>query len=180
MKELLEATAGRLTLPDARLAVVGYNPLLSGQSGETETQFRSLLEMHGVATSSIIADDEFSLSDLVPKVVENCLTFWNRSDNALQAAVNAVNGKIGRKACVFVKLPFEEDNAMWASQSLLWELTPLLLPEDEVSGPRGKVCETLYGDAVHIPQWIQCVRASAGHPRVEGAAKIAAALLAVL
>ena len=113
---------------------------------------------------------------LIPTIVDNCMTFWKSSDVAFQAAIDAVNAKLGRSVCVFVKLPFAENNAMWALQSLLWELTPLLSPEDEVSGPRGAACEALYGDVVHIPQWITCVRASAGHPKVEGAASIAQTL----
>ena len=180
MADLLQAAAAKLTLPNAQIAVVGYYPILSSQSGGSEKQVQSLLEIHGVATSSVVLADEFSMTDLTPTVVSNCLTFWKSSDIALQAAVDAANAKLGRKACLFVKLPFAEQNAMWAPQSLLWELTPLLLPEDEVSGQRGKVCEALYGDVVHIPQWIQCVRASAGHPKVEGAARIEAVLSAVL
>jgi lysophospholipase L1-like esterase len=54
------------------------------------------------------------------------------------------------------------------------------LPEDEVSDPRAVACQALYGDLVHVPQWIQCVRASTGHPNVEGAALIANTLEAVL
>lgn len=65
---------------------------------------------------------------------------------------------------------------MWASHSLLWELTPLLLPEDEVAQERGQTCDRLYGDLVHIPQWTVCVRASAGHPNSQGAAAIATVL----
>lgn len=180
MQELLEKTAEKVSLPNARIAVVGYYPILSEQSAGTETQFRSLLEMHGVATSSVIVEDQFSLSALLPKVVDNCLTFWKESTQALRTAVDAANETLGNNVCVFVNLPFAEENAMWAPQSLLWELTPLLLPEDEVSDPRGRTCETLYGDVVHIPMWIQCVRASVGHPRVNGAAKIAEALSAAL
>jgi lysophospholipase L1-like esterase len=180
MQDLLEHTAGRLTTPNAQIAVVGYYPILSSQSNQTETQFQSLLEIHGVATNSVIAKDEFSLNDLIPAVVDNCMTFWNSSDTSFQQAVDAANTKLGRTACIFVKLPFTQNNAMWAPQSLLWELTPFLLPEDEMSDSRGAICETLYGDVVHIPQWIQCVRASAGHPRVEGAMVIAEALGAVL
>jgi lysophospholipase L1-like esterase len=180
MQELLEAAAAKLTVPGARIGVVGYFPILSGESGETEEQFRSLLEMHGVSTSSVIAGETFSVNALVPRVVENCLVFWNKSNEALQAAVDAANAKLGRDACVFVKLPFTEVNALWAPQSLLWELTPLLLPEDEVADSRGQACEMLYGDVVHIPQWVLCVRTSAGHPNVKGAAKIADALSAAL
>ena len=180
MSDLLQAAAVKLTLPNARIAVLGYYPILSSQSGGSERQVQSLLEIHGVATSSVVMGDGFSLSDVTPTIVSNCVTFWKSSNIALQAAVDAVNANPGQKKCIFVKLPFAEQNAMWAPQSLLWELTPLLLPEDEVSDQRGKACEALYGDLVHIPQWIQCVRASAGHPNVAGAARIAATLSAVL
>ena len=69
----------------------------------------------------------------------------------------------------------------WHDQrpALLWELNELLLPEDEVSDPRGAACGALYGDIVHFPKLLQCQRASTGHPNVEGAATIANTLLAV-
>lgn len=176
MQSLLEATAERLTVPNVSVAVIGYYPILSGESAGTKIQVQSLLEIHGVAATSVIAKDEFSFSDLIPAIFDNCLTFWKASDAAFQEAVDAANTRLGRRACIFVKLPFVEENAMWAPHSLLWELNALLLPEDEVSDARGAICETLYGDVIHIPQWIQCVRASAGHPNVDGSARIAAAL----
>ncbi|HEY6413494.1 MAG TPA: hypothetical protein VIX42_07395, partial [Edaphobacter sp.] len=90
------------------------------------------------------------------------------------------NATLGSNVCVFVKLPITEAKAMWAPNSLLWELSPILEPEDEVADTRSVVCENIYGDVVHIPQWIQCVRASTGHPDVAGAAAIAQVLEAVL
>jgi lysophospholipase L1-like esterase len=180
MVALLEAAAAKLILPQARIAVIGYFPILSSQSGGTDIQLRSLLELHGVASTSVFGSEGFSFQDLLPRVVENCLVFWNSSDDALNAAVNAVNAALGKPVCIFVKLPFRENNSMWAPQSLLWELNPLLLPEDELVDPREQACQILYGDVVHIPQWALCVRASAGHPNVAGAAKIAAALTATL
>ena len=176
MAALLEVAAKKLTLPNAKIAVLGYFPILSKQSGGTENQVRALIELHGVATTSVLEPEGFSFGDLASRVIENCLTFWNSSNVALNAAVDAANAALGKAVCVFVKLPFAENNAMWAPQSLLWELNPLLLPEDEVADPREQACEALYGDVVHIPQWTLCARASAGHPNVAGAAKIAAAL----
>lgn len=181
VQELLEAAGSKLVRQDARIAVTGYFPILSLQSGHTEIQLRALLELHGIATTapSVFAGG-FSPQNLSSGLVQNCLTFWNHSNDALQAAVNGANRTLGRNVCVFVKLPFTEDNALWASHPLLWELTTLLEPEDEVFGPRGQVCEVLYGDLAHVFQLIQCDRASVGHPNVEGAAKIADALSATL
>ena len=180
MQELLLATASKLTLADAQIAVLGYYPILSSQSAGSETQVQSLLELHGVATSSVFSPDKFSMKDLTPGIVENCITFWKRSNDSLEAAVNAVNSSLGKTTCKFIKAPFTEDNAMWAPNSLLWELNPLLMPEDEMQRTRGTSCEALYGDVADIPQWIVCAHASVGHPNVQGASKIADTLLAEL
>ena len=176
MHDLLEAVAGKLALPQARIAVLGYYPILSPSSKTAEIQVRSLLEVHGVATISVLANDQFSFSAILPRVVDNCITFWNSSNDAFQTAVDSVNRKLGRDICVFIKLPLTEANALWSPQSLLWGLTPALLPEDEVADSRGRECEALYGDVVHIAQRIQCARASVGHPNIQGAAKIADAI----
>ena len=181
MQQLLGAVAAKLIRPEAKIAVIGYYPILSGQSQfPSDDHFRMLLELHGVATSSVALKATLSPKDMIPSVVGNCLTFWKMSDIKLQAAVDGANAALKTDTCVFVKLPFTEENAMWAPTPLLWELSPLLGPEDEVASTRSAVCEKIYGDVVHIPQWIQCVRASAGHPNVDGAAKIAAALEMIL
>jgi lysophospholipase L1-like esterase len=181
MQQLLQATAAKLTKPGAKIAVVGYYPILSEQSGfPSDDHFRMLLELNGIATSSVALRSTLSTKDTAPSVVANCLSFWKNSNVMLQAAVDGANQELNGDTCVFVKLPFTEENAMWAPQSLLWELSALLEPEDEVAGARSAVCEKIYGDVVHIPQWIQCVRASTGHPDVAGAARIAQALNSVL
>ena len=181
MQQLLEAVAGKLSQPSAKIAVIGYFPILSGQSRfPSDDHFRMLLELHGIATSSVALKATLAPKDMIPSVVGNCLTFWKMSNAKLQAAVDGANAMQNTDTCVFVRLPFTEENAMWAPNSLLWELSPLLGPEDEVASSRSAVCEKIYGDVVHIPQWIQCVRASTGHPNVDGAAKIANALETIL
>ncbi|HEU5412725.1 MAG TPA: hypothetical protein VFW31_03165, partial [Candidatus Angelobacter sp.] len=95
-------------------------------------------------------------------------------------AVDTANSTLGKSICTFVRLPFNEANALWADQSLLWELTPLLMAEDEVVGSRGHACEAVFGDLIHLPKLLQCQRASVGHPKVQGAAKIADAVAAAV
>ena len=180
MHGLLVATANKLTVQNARIAVVGYYPIFSNESDPADVEFRAMLELHGLATTSVFATDPFSIDHLIPKVVENCITFWQQSNLALQAAVDATNTTLGKRVCTFVKLPFTEANALWAKQSLLWELTPLLMAEDEVVGSRGQACEAVFGDLIHLPKLLQCQRASVGHPKVQGAATIADAVAAVV
>jgi lysophospholipase L1-like esterase len=179
MQGLLEKLATLLPVT-TRVAVVGYYPILSDQSDPADMELRGLLELHGVATGSVFAADAFSLGSIFPGIVANCITFWQESNQALQAAVDAANTTAQRDFAVFVKLPFDEQNALWAQHPLLWELDDFLFPEDEVSDPRGAACEVLYGDLVHLPKLLQCQRASTGHPNVEGADTIANTLLAVL
>ena len=179
MQGLLEKLATLLNAA-TRVAVVGYYPILSDQSDPADMELRGLLELHGVATGSVFAGDEFSLSNIFPAIVANCIMFWQESNQALQAASDAANKTAQRDFAVFVKLPFSEQNALWAEHPLLWELNDFLSAEDEVSAPRGKACQLLYGDLVHLPKLLQCQRASTGHPNIEGAATIAATLLAAL
>jgi lysophospholipase L1-like esterase len=183
MKALLETAVGKLVKPEAKIAVVGYYPILSGESFfENENQPRMLMELHGVATSSVALGTTFSVEGLIPAIEANCLAFWKTSDTALQAAVDAANENARRDACVFVQAPFTEENSMWAKHPLLWELSPLLDAEDEaeIKTLRDRACTELYGDVVDALQWAKCDRASVGHPNVEGAAKIAAALTAAV
>jgi lysophospholipase L1-like esterase len=180
MSGLLVATANKLTMPGARIAVIGYYPIFSDQSDPADLEFRAMMELHGLATTSVFATDPFSVDHVAPKVVENSITFWQQSNQALQSAVDAANGTLGKNVCTFVKLPFTEVNALWAKQSLLWELTPLLMAEDEVVGARGQACDAVFGDLIHLPKLLQCQRASVGHPKVQGAATIAQAIAAAV
>lgn len=177
MTRLLGNLVAKLVKPGARVAVVGYYPILSAQSTfENEKQPRMLMEMHGVATSSVAMEKTFDIETLVPGIVANCLAFWKTSTESLKAAVNATNSSPGQATCIFVDTGFTEVNALWAPDPLLWELSPLLEPEDEVTELRNRACDARYGDLVHLPQWgqwYQCCRASVGHPNVRGAAKIA-------
>jgi lysophospholipase L1-like esterase len=180
MTKLLGRLASKLVKPGARIAVVGYYPILSGESNfENEKQPRILMEMNGVATSSAAIERTFDVTTLVPQIVTNCLAFWTASTVSLKAAVDKVNADLGVTKCSFVDTTFSETNALWAADPLLWELSATLDAEDEVTELRDRACDARYGDLAHIPewgQWYQCDRASVGHPNVRGAARVAVAL----
>jgi lysophospholipase L1-like esterase len=184
MTKLLTSLTAHLTKPGARVAVIGYYPILSEQSSfENEKQPRWLMESHGVATSSTVTGQTLDIATLVPRVVENCITFWKVSTESLKSAVDAVNAGPGPAKCLFIDTGFDEANALWGPNSLLWELSPSLDPEDEVTELRSRACDALYGDLVHLPEWGQwaaCNHASVGHPNVQGAAQIAMRLTGLL
>ena len=183
MARLLPVAVGKLVKPGARIAVLGYYPILSPLTEfDDMRQAQMLMESHGVATMSAALGTQPDTAALVPRIVENCMTFWTVSDTALQAAVAQTNAALGRNACVFVATPFTEVNALWAPKAQLWQLSALLDAEDEaeIKVLRDRACDELYGDVVHLFTWIKCDRASVGHPDVSGAAWIAEALAAAL
>ena len=179
MADLLGNLAQRLNA-GARILVVGYYPILSNSSNPgDEKQVRMLMEMHGVATSSVAMQTTLDIDTILPRIIENSLAFWKTSTESLTEAVDQTNHSSGRAVCAFVDPGFSETNALWAPDPLLWELSPELDAEDEVKILRDRACADSYGDLVHLPEWGQwfiCCRASVGHPNVRGAAQIAAAL----
>lgn len=183
MARLLPVAAGKLVKPGARIAVLGYYPILSPQTKfDNMKQAQMLMESHGVATGSAALGAQADPAGLVPSIVDNCMTFWTVSDASLTAAVAQTNAALGRNACVFVASGLMEANSLWAPQAELWQLNAALDAEDEteVKTLRDRACDALYGDVVHLLTWIKCDRASVGHPNVNGATRIAAALAATL
>lgn len=181
MSELLAALAGKLVKAGARVAVMGYYPILSPLTKfDNDRQPQMLMEMHGVPTASAVLGTSADVEGLIPAMVANAMTFWQVSTVSLRGAVASANATVGREACVFVESPLKEENSLWAPERQLWELTPLLDAEDEVKEIRDAKCSDVYGDLVHLFPWIKCDRASVGHPDVEGAARMAEGLVAAM
>jgi lysophospholipase L1-like esterase len=181
MADLLAKLTLRLKA-SSRILVVGYYPILSNESNPVnEKQTRMLLEMHGVATSSVAAESTLNIETILPRIIENSITFWKTANQSLEEAVGQTNQTSGQAVCSFIDPGFTEANALWAPNPLLWQLTPELDAEDEVKPLRDRACAECYGDLVHLPEWGQwyiCCRASVGHPNVGGAAQIAERLSA--
>lgn len=174
MTGLLAALAARLTRPEAQILVLGYYPILSHASGYPSHHHpHALQRMHGVVGPSLIPDILISRELLIKRAIGHCLQFWKESELALRHAVDDANAVLSRRPCRFVPLPFAEGQSLWAPESLLFELTPELGPEDEVIVERTCHCDGLYPVPAHALKHFQCHRASVGHPSVEGAARIA-------
>jgi len=118
MLALLGSLAPRLKV-GARLLVIGYYPILSNLSKPSnEKQPRMLMEMHGVATSSVAMETSVDIESILPRIIQNCLTFWTASTLSLQDTVAKTNTAIGRPVCWFVDPGFTETNALWAPHAL--------------------------------------------------------------
>lgn len=167
----------------AKVIVPGYYVILSTDSTHffSSAQLYMLLEMHGVATGSFALGTQLDPDLLLNTVTRNCEEFYTRSNAELSAAVTAANQQFkGSPQFIFVPLPFTDQNAVFASNPLLWGLTVTLEAEDEVVAARVPECDVVFGDVLSLPKRFTCHRASAGHPNVEGAATIARAILAAL
>jgi hypothetical protein len=163
------------TFSNAHGYVVGYYPILSYQSDPfgVEALFAAV---HAVAFQPLI--DGTLLRNVL---IDHCLDFWKNSNRCMAAAVNDANQALGRAAFTFVDPGFNESNAVFAPNRLLWGVDPDPLtafkPEDEVIAPREVACAHAGLPAL---DFFTCVRASAGHPNVAGAAQIAQRLIAAI
>ncbi len=152
--------------PAARVLVVGYYPILSYQSDPTgvESFFSGML---GVNFAPMIEAELFRNG-----IVDHCLDFWKLSTQYLKWAVENANISARTDRVTFVDSGMAEANAAYGPDPLLWalDIDDFLAPEDEVAGPRHAACDA---SPKNIFEKQQCYRASAGHPNVAGAARIA-------
>jgi hypothetical protein len=183
MEFLLLQIGAAITKPGAKVVVPGYYIILSPDSTHfvDKNQLFMLLEVHGVATGSFALATSFDPKLLLRSVTANCHEFFVRSNAELAAAVAGANQQFGGKPkFIFVPLPFTDENAIYGSHPLLWGLRLDLEAEDEVARSRKPQCKLVFGDVLHFPKLLECERASAGHPNVEGAAVIAQTILNAL
>lgn len=152
--------------PHARVLVVGYFPVLSYQS-KPEGIECIFSAVHGVKFAPIFQPDLFRNT-----LVDHCLRFWKISTESLQGAVGRINQAVGGTRAIFVDSGITEAGAAYAPNSLLWELDPddPFKATDEVAAQRHAACDIAGMNAFEKQQ---CYLASAGHPNVAGAARIA-------
>ena len=176
MVTLLGDMCRKFSKATAKIAVTGYFPILSRQSDPK--LIPDLLNVHCIRPPDFLAD-----LPITDKIIELCLTFWNVSNASLAQAVQDANRGSGGGRVVFVPLPYGEQNSVFAPQAWLWgiHLDPTLSPEDEVIAPRHQSCDVFYrAHPLDVLARETCYRASAGHPNVVGAGKIAEAILAAI
>jgi hypothetical protein len=113
------------------------------------------------------------------KIYRQCRTFFEDSNVALKAAVDAVNAGPGANRIRFAPVPFTDQNSVFAPEAWLWGVgqgSDPTAPQDEVIGPRHASCDQDEADPIRREI---CYRASACHPNVVGAAQFASAILSV-
>lgn len=169
MTALLQTIVARFAA--ATIVVTPYYPILSYDS--EISALRLLLEEHGLS----VTPHAMEYSAGRNPIVEGCLRFWRESQAALAAAVQAV----GLSRVRFADPVFTEQNAVMATDPLLWGLGLVIgmPPEDEVVDARRAACDVAI-PAFDVIRREQCYRASAGHPNVAGARRYADAVVQAL
>jgi len=153
-------------LPNARILVLGYYPALSHLSRAVGVESLYSL-VHGVRFVPLFHADLFR-----NQLIEHCLRFWKLSTGLFRSAVAHVNREAGRKRAIFVDSGFEEPNAAYAPESLLWECEsndPAKAPDEAVAERRMAYELVGAGDL----QKNQVLLSAVGHPNIAGAARMA-------
>jgi hypothetical protein len=164
MKALLQTVAGRFSNPQCKIVLLGYYPILSRQSDPA--LIPALLRARGIRNASPLMQSEAAISD--PR--DLAFQFWQQSDSSFRAVVT----EVGDRRITYVPSPFQEQNALFESDPLLWWLNADSSPQDEVADDRRAPCVRLN------PDWVDCqtcIRASVGHPNAVGAIKIYEAIM---
>jgi lysophospholipase L1-like esterase len=180
MLTLLSRVCASAPDPTIPILVLGYYPILSSDSSRPE--FPRLLEAYGLTGRAHFAELSGEAAyERWRGSVGNCLAFWHESNASLARAVHEFNSRCSRERAHFIKLPFTERNAVFASEPFLWGLDVHLQPEDEVAQERRDACSVarsvLAGGTIAM---FTCERASVGHPNVRGAEVIAETVAAAL
>ena len=165
MLALLEGVQAAVPGEAIPILVVGYYPILNHDS--SLDRYPDLLESYALPVGepfTLLSDEEKAKRWLGS--VGNCLTFWHESDACLARAVEKFNRQSVTNRAQFVKLPFAEENAVFASKPWLWGVDATLQPEDEVVHERRDACRVT--ERGRIARFM-CDRASVGHPNVTGA-----------
>lgn len=151
----------------ARIIVVGYYEIISTASTGL-TLLLKFIEAMGVtitALPSALASAGALTEVAILRMANNCKQFRTLSDKLIAEAVH----KVGVNT-YFIPAPFEDANAVLASNPYLYAINPNLSPQGNttVQAVRAAACEAEFGNALSI-ELLKCQRASAGHPNIAGA-----------
>jgi GDSL-like Lipase/Acylhydrolase len=169
MLEILRQVTAKFPDPHTQMVLAGYYPILSPQS----ELFRipQFLLMFGLSFPFFLPH-----GPILDKIIGLSMQFWKQSTEQLSLAVSDCNAELGTARVIFVAPPFQEKNAVFASEPWLFGLSGDFSPQDEVIDPRHAACD-LNIDEFDIFSREQCYRASAGHPNITGARVYADAVL---
>lgn len=164
MKRLLTSVAN--DFPNAQIVVLGYFPILSGDS--------DLILVDLLAAALLVITHHPWTLELRMRMVANAQQFLKSSNRDLRKAVAEVNSEEAGGRIRFVSPKFTPRNACFGPAAWLWGIGADLSPRDlRVRTQRAACCEE---NPTRVEMEI-CKRASVGHPTSSGAKAYADAIL---
>jgi hypothetical protein len=174
--------------PSAKIAVVGYFPMISPKSNGKRL-FNGWLEardtgrvmkwfMNNALTRKLI------FQKIGNRAIQRSRLWLEESNMQLASAVDDFNRQLGRTRAVFVRSPLTEDNSVEAPNTMLFRMLKNGVPEDPMFQERKVDCnqaltELKRSTGLDYPIRF-CEVAGVGHPNPAGARKYAEAINEIL
>ena len=122
---------------------------------------------------------------LTEKQDHQAVEIWvEESDRHIQAAIAALNSDLREKRAIFVASPIPESASYATKNSLLWEIGPDHVPNDETYAERKVGCASVFSEMKYQHYGrisrLMCELSSVAHPNVEGSKKFSGAITKAL
>ena len=155
MPGLLELTAQRFSNPKTKILVLGYYPIVSGES--RPAGILPMMSAYGVSTMGPASWNPWRT------VVNKALLFESESDRLIQ---QAIANSASPDRFVWVKSGIQAENAAFAPKPWVFGIRlPHLTPEDDLGDERRTLCQVQPDRDKRVFGY----RASIGHPNRWGA-----------
>jgi hypothetical protein len=181
MQKTLEHIAA--TFPRAEIVVVGYFPIAAKKADLKKIipYFLRIISfprcLQCLFTNPVTRQ---AFKPLRNKIGKRSAIWLADSNAAITAAVERVNGKLGRPRVHFVRSPITADRAYGGKDPLLWEVGRDQRPNDETYEVRRVECKKVFDDLKYQHcgrlSTRMCELSSVAHPNVAGARLFADAI----
>jgi hypothetical protein len=185
MAALLRHVADKF--PNAKIAVIGYFPIAS-KKGDVRTMVRYFSRIAGVPPKlQVVFTNPLSrpaMSLLRNRIARRSKIWVKDSDRYIQDAIAAVNKDLREKRAIFVASPIPESASYATKNSLLWEIGPDHVPNDETYAERKVGCASVFSEMKYQHygklSTLMCELSSVAHPNVEGSKAFSGAITTAL
>ena len=175
------------TFPNAKIVVVGYFPIASTK-GDVRTMVRYFARIAAVPPKlQFVFTNPLSrpaLALLRNRITKRSRIWVKDSDRHIQGAISALNSDLGEKRAIFVASPIPESASYATKNSLLWEIGPDHLPNDETYAERKVGCASVFTEMKYQhygrKSTLMCELSSVAHPNVEGSKAFSGAITTAL
>ena len=175
------------TFPNAKIVVVGYFPIAS-KKGDVRTMVRYFSRIAGVPPGlQFVFTNPLSrpaMSLLRNRITRRSRLWVKESDRHIHGAISAVNKDLREKRVIFVASPIPESASYATKNSLLWEMGPDHVPNDETYAERKVGCASVFTEMKYQHygriSTLMCELSSVAHPNVEGSKAFSGAITAAL